>query len=289
MNKDKSANAAYNETIALASRLKNYFLGKEGAIIAFSGGVDSSLLAYTARLSLGDRMVAVIADSPSLAEREHRLAIAFAGKHKIPLETVKTEEMNDSRYIANMGNRCYYCKESLFKELLDLQNRLAANSRVAPWPIFYGANTDDLRDFRPGMKAAKKASVKAPFIDLGMNKESIRKLCSYYNLEVAHKPAAPCLASRIPYFEEVTLKKLKQVEEAESFLIDMGFQEVRVRNHGDTARIEVLPNNFPDLTEHHEKITKKFHSLGFQFVSMDLDGFKSGSLNTALEFKKTNS
>jgi len=288
MDRDKPANASYNENFALASRLENYFLGQEGAIIAFSGGVDSSLLVYTAHFVLGDRMVAVVADSPSLAEREHRFAVEFAEKHKISLKTVRTEEMNDPGYIANRGNRCYYCKENLFKKLLDLRNRLAANSQVAEWPIFYGANTDDLRDFRPGMKAAEEVSVKAPFIDLDMNKESIRKLCSYYSLEVAHKPASPCLASRIPHFEKITRKKLKQVEEAESFLIDMGFQEVRVRHHGDTARIEVLPNTFSDLTEHHEKITKKLHSIGFQFVSMDLDGFKSGSLNTALELKKTN-
>jgi len=289
MDRDKPANAAVKEKFALAAGLENYFLRCEGAIIAFSGGVDSSLLAYTAHFVLGVRMVAVVADSPSLAEREHRFAVEFAEKHKIPLKTVRTEEINDPGYTANWGDRCYYCKENLFKKLLNLRNRLAADSRVAAWPIFYGANTDDLKDFRPGMKAAKEASIKAPFIDLGMNKESIRKLCSYYGLEVAQKPASPCLASRIPHFEKVTRKKLKQVEEAESFLIDMGFQEVRVRHHGDTARIEVLPNTFSKLTEHREKITKKLHSIGFQFVSMDLDGFKSGSLNTALEFKKTNS
>jgi uncharacterized protein len=259
-----------------ALKLKNYFSRYNGAIVAFSGGVDSALLAYIAHLSLGNKMVAAIADSPSLARREYRFALNFAGEHNIPLRIIHTREMENPLYVANSGNRCYYCKKALFETIEKIQRGLDMFLDESHLPVFFGANQDDLGDYRPGMRAAREASVRSPYIELNINKETIRGLCAYYGLEIADKPAMPCMSSRIIYGEEVTLEKLNQIEKAEDFLYDFGFRELRVRHHGHTAKIEVLPQDFVKLIENREKICNKFHELGFTYVALDLDGFKSG-------------
>lgn len=247
--------------------------------------MDSALLAYVAHLSLGNKMVAAISDSPSLGRREFRLALNFTRDHGIPVRIVRTGEMENPLYLANQANRCYYCKKALFEKLKELRGQLERTSGEKSWHVFYGANLDDLGDYRPGIRAAREASILSPHIELGINKKTIRALCTYYGLEIADKPAMPCMSSRIVYGEEVNLEKLNQVEKGEDFLYDLGFRVLRVRHHGHTARIEVLPQDFGVILENHKKISKRFHELGFTYVSLDLDGFKSGSLNAILKSK----
>ena len=266
----------------LSRKLNAYFSGKDGAIIAYSGGVDSALLAYTAHLALGEQMVAVLADSPSLARREFRFAANFAETHGIPLKIVETDEMENPLYLANEGDRCYYCKKSLFEKLKDLKQQIEEALNHSRWPILYGVNTDDLGDHRPGIQAAKEAAILAPYVDLGMDKNAIRAVCAHYHLDIAEKPAMPCMSSRISYGEKVTVEKLSQVEKAEDFLYDLGLCVLRVRHHGDTARIEVQPEDFHIIMDNRGKISRVFHDLGFVYISLDLDGFKSGSLNAVL-------
>jgi pyridinium-3,5-biscarboxylic acid mononucleotide sulfurtransferase len=266
----------------LAKRLQDYFSRQPGAVIAYSGGVDSALLAYIAHRALKNRMVAALADSPSLARRELRAAVAFAEKHRIPLKVVHTEELEDPFYQANQGNRCYYCKKELFEKLKELQKQFTESHKDGAWPLFYGMNMDDLGDHRPGHEAAKEAGIQAPFVEHGVDKNAIRSICSYFGLEIADKPAMPCMSSRIAYGETVTGEKLTQVEKAEDFIYDLGIPVFRVRHHGDIARIEVPPRHFDRIIEKREAISKAFHALGFIYVSLDIDGFKSGSLNKAL-------
>jgi len=266
-----------------AERLDKYFKAQQHAIIAYSGGVDSALLAYAAHRALADDMVAVLANSPSLARREYRFAVDFAQTHGMPLQIIRTREMENPKYQINHSDRCYYCKQALFEKIEALRAQLQRDSGVAPWPVCYGVNLDDLGDFRPGIQAAREASIQAPYVELEFSKQTIRAICAYYTLEVAEKPAMPCMASRIAYGEEVTEEKLSQIEKAENFLYDLGLRVLRVRHHGDTARIEVPSQDFATILSHQKAIRQKFHDLGFVYVSLDLDGFRSGSLNSALE------
>ena len=282
MNNPKESTPAHQTPEALAQRLEDYFSRQKGAVIAYSGGVDSALLAYIAHRVLGDRMVAVLSDSPSLARREYRSAVAFAEKHRIPLKVVHTQELEDPFYRANQGNRCYYCKKELFERLKDLQPQLEASPEDRSWPLFYGMNQDDLGDHRPGHRAADEADILAPYVKFSIDKNAIRSICTFYGLDVADKPAMPCLSSRIAYGGPVTAEKLVQVEKAEDFLYDLDIPVFRVRHHGDTARIEISPPYFDTIIKNRESISKRFHELGFTYVSLDLDGFKSGSLNRVL-------
>lgn len=268
-----------------AGHLQEYLLKYKNAIVAYSGGIDSAVLAYMTHLSLGDKMVAAIADSPSLSRREFRSALDFAQCHGIPVKIVKTGEMENANYRSNPANRCYYCKKALFKKIEELRGQLEKFYGNSSFAIFYGANLDDVKDYRPGMQAAREASIKAPYIELGIDKRAIRAIAANYRLGIKDKPAMPCMSSRIPYGEEVTLKKLNQVEKAEDFLYNIGFKILRVRHHGPLARIEVPARHFRDLLDHRIKIKKKFKELGFIFVSLDLDDFKSGSLNAVLKSK----
>ena len=265
-----------------AAKLDEYFKSRQQAIIAYSGGVDSALLAFAAHRALKNDMVAVLADSPSLARREYRNAVNFAQDHGIPLQIIRTGEMRNPEYQANRADRCYHCKKALFEKIEGLRGHLQGASNVAPWPIFYGVNLDDLGDYRPGIQAAREASIQAPYVDLDFTKQTIREVCAFYGLPIADKPAMPCMASRIAYGESVTPEKLSQVEKAEDFLYGLGLRVLRVRHHGDTARIEVPPQNFAALMEKSKAISAKLHELGFAYVALDLDGFKSGSLNAVL-------
>lgn len=268
---------------AWAMKLKAYFSGHEGAVIAYSGGVDSALLAYVAHLALGNKMLAALADSPSLSRKEYRHAVAFAKNHEIPLQIINTREMQNPYYAANRGDRCYHCKKALFERIDELRLQPDNPFSQLPWPIFYGVNLDDLGDYRPGMQAADEAAILAPYLELKMDKNVIRRVCNFFSLEVADKPAMPCMASRIAYGQEVNVEKLEQVEAAEDFLNDLGFKVLRVRHHGDTARIEIALEDFELAIQHRETISQKLHELGFLYVTLDLDGFKSGSLNAALK------
>jgi uncharacterized protein len=269
---------------AIAVRtLDDYFGRQQHAIVAYSGGVDSALLAFAAHRVLENRMIAVLADSPSLSRREYRSALDFAQIHGIPLQIIRTSEMENPKYRVNRPDRCYYCKQALFDKIEMLREQLQGSSEVGSWPVSYGVNVDDLGDYRPGIQAAREALIQAPYVELGITKQTIRAICAYYNLEIADKPAMPCMASRIAYGEAVTVEKLNQVEKAEDFLYDLGLRILRVRHHGDTARIEIPPEDFKALLDTRQEISKKFHELGFLYISLDLEGFKSGSLNAVLK------
>jgi uncharacterized protein len=265
-----------------AKQLESYFLQQRHIIVAYSGGVDSALLAYVAHLVLKNKMVAVLADSPSLSRKEHRFAVKFVQDHAIPLEIVRTQEMDNPLYQANQGNRCYFCKKALFERIEELSRQIKSSGSAADWPVCYGVNVDDLGDYRPGIQAANEAMILSPYVELGFDKKTIRAVSAYHNLEIAEKPATPCLASRIAYGEEVTPQKLNQVEKAEDVLYDLGLKVLRVRHHGNIARIEIPSRDFEIILKNKEKISRRFHKLGFTYISLDLDGFKSGSLNAAL-------
>ncbi len=266
-----------------AKKLEEYFTNYDHAVIAYSGGVDSALLAYTAYQVLGEKMVAVIADSSSFARREYQFALDFAKAHNIPLKIMHTNEIADPHYNANESNRCYLCRKAMFEQLKTLCGEFKDTFSGSSNNIFCGTNVDDLGDYRPGIQAAKEASILSPYIELGIDKNTIREVSRHHGLQTADKPAMPCLSTRIPYGQQITLEKLHQVEQAEQVLYNLGLHVCRVRHHGDTARIEIGHQDFSLLIKNREHVSKKFHELGFTFISMDLDGFKSGSLNTVLE------
>jgi uncharacterized protein len=244
--------------------------------VAFSGGVDSALLAWFARHTLGDDMLCVLGISASLAAREEDAAVAFLEEHGIPWRRVETDELADDRYRANAGDRCYFCKDELFERMADVSSHF---DRLA-----YGANLDDADDHRPGARAARERGVVAPLAEAGLTKAVVRQLARAVGLDVWDKPAAPCLASRIPYFKEVSREKLRQVEEAEDVLHDLGFAECRVRHYGATALIEVPVAEHTRLTERAtwSRVVDGIRAAGFTFVELERNGLRSGRLNDAL-------
>ncbi len=249
-------------------------------LVAYSGGVDSAYLAYTAHRALGDRMLAVTAVSPSLSGHQKQKAESFARQYGIPHLFIESHEFENEAYLANTPDRCYICKSDLFEHL----GKIAASRRLSS--IVHGVNLDDLNDFRPGHKAADEHSVKGPLLDAGLSKLEIRKLSAMHDLTTSEDPTSPCLASRIPYLERIDLEKIRQIEKGEDLLRECGFPEMRLRHHGDMARIEVPLQDLPHIVESEwrSKICSGMHGLGFKRVTVDLDGFHSGSLS--LEFKK---
>ncbi len=247
-------------------------------LIAYSGGIDSAYLAYVSQRVLGDNMLAVLADSPSLARAQMRDAQAFAEENAIPLQVIETAEMERAEYRRNDSMRCFHCKDELFTEME------AFASENGYTHVAYGVNVDDQGDFRPGQKAAKRHGVVAPLLDAGMTKADIRELARQAGLRVWDKPASACLSSRIEYGRPVTPEALLQVERGEDALRALGFRQFRVRHHGDIARIEIAREELPKAmtTEMAREFTRTFKALGFTYVTLDLEGFRSGSMNALL-------
>ncbi len=266
-------NLATKQTL-LNERLRG--LGR--TLVAYSGGVDSAYLAWAAHQVLGGNMLAVIADSPSLARTQLADATAFAGEQNIPLEIILTSELERPEYARNDASRCFHCKDELFTMMEEFRSRRKFDS------IAYGVNLDDQGDFRPGQKAAEQHRVAAPLRDAGLTKQDIRELSRAAGLRVWDKPASACLSSRIEYGREVTREALAAVEQGEDALHALGFRQVRVRHHGDIVRIEVAREELaralsPDMAA---EFTRIFRALGFKFVTLDLEGFRSGSMNALL-------
>ena len=248
-------------------------------VVALSGGVDSALLLKVAVQTLGrDKVLAVTGRSPSLAAAELTSAVATAIEAGAPHEIIDSGEFEDPNYLANPANRCYFCRLALYQRL----TALAAARRFAA--VINGTNADDSGDYRPGSQAATEHGIRAPLAEAGLTKSDLRQLAAELGVSVHDKPASPCLSSRIPYGEGVTLAKLRRIEAAESFLHNLGFRECRVRHHDQLARIELLPADLDRLldTERRAQIDAYFRQLGFAYVAVDLRGFRSGSLNEVL-------
>lgn len=246
--------------------------------MAYSGGVDSAFLAWAAHRILGPKMLAVIADSPSLSRSHLADAVAFAREQQIPLEIVATKELDRPEYARNDGSRCYFCKDELFAVMEDFGRTQGFSS------IAYGVNLDDEGDFRPGQLAAARHKIAAPLLEAKLTKQDIRDLARDAGLRVWDKPASACLSSRMEYGRPVTREALSVIEQGEDALRDLGFRQFRVRHHGEMVRIEISRHEMtraltPEMSD---KFTSVFKSLGFKFVTLDLEGFRSGSMNALL-------
>ena len=258
----------------LQSRLRR--LGR--TLVAYSGGVDSAYLAWAAHQALGNNMLAIIADSPSLARTQLADAIAFAREQAFPLEVVATSELDRPEYVRNDAQRCFFCKDELFTLMEKLRVGRGFDA------IAYGVNLDDQGDFRPGQKAAMGHQVVAPLLDAGLTKEQIRALAHSAGLRIWDKPASACLSSRIEYGRPVTREALDVVERGEDALRALGFRQFRVRHHGEIVRIEIAREELDRALDPAmaADFTRIFKALGFKFVTLDLEGFRSGSMNSLL-------
>ena len=247
-------------------------------LVAYSGGVDSAFLAWAAHQALGANMLAVIADSPSLARKQLADALGFAAEQHIPVQVIQTEELDRPEYARNDSQRCFHCKDELFNLLEQFRQ---ANGFDA---IAYGVNLDDQGDFRPGQKAARLHRVAAPLLDAQLTKQDVRDLARFAGLRVWDKPASACLASRIEYGRPVTRENLGVVEQGEDALHTLGFPQVRVRHHGEIVRVEIDREDLPRALSPAmaAEFTRIFKALGFTYVTLDLEGFRSGSMNALL-------
>jgi len=250
-------------------------------IVAYSGGVDSTYLAYVAHKVLGERAIAVTAESPSLSRSHRAMAVQVADQLGFSHRFIATQEMDNPDYAKNAPDRCYVCKSELFDLLEGLRRELGFSA------VAYGINVDDCGDFRPGHRAAEEHRVLSPLLDAGLSKNEIRELSSVAGLPTAALPSSACLASRIPYGTTVTPEKLEQVDRAEDALRELGYRQLRVRHHGDLARIELAPDEMPRALDPDQlrTMSEALHALGFKFVSLDLDGYRMGSLNELLEIE----
>ncbi len=250
----------------------------QSLLVAFSGGVDSSYLAHIAHRALGDRALAVTAVSPSYPDHHRAMAERIVAEFALPHRFVKTAEMDDPEYRRNDPQRCYHCKSELFRVLEHLRRELAFDA------VAYGVNTDDTRDFRPGHRAAAEREVLAPLLDAGLGKEEIRTLSRAAGLPTADLAASACLSSRLPYGTEVTPERLAQVEAGEAALRALGFHQLRLRHHGELARIEIDPSELSRALDPAmaRAIVAKIKPLGFRYVSLDLEGYRTGALNEVL-------
>lgn len=246
-------------------------------LVAYSGGVDSTLLAYLSRDELGDRARVVIGLSPSVSEYQRQQATETSERFGFDVESVETAEMKSPAYVQNSGDRCFHCKSELYDRL----TAIAAERAISY--VVDGTNADDLSDYRPGRRAATERSVRSPLAECGLSKNEIRKLSKKYDLPTWDKPASPCLASRLPNGVPVTIERLSKIERGEAVLRDFGFREFRLRLHDDIARLEIAAEELPKALNINtvEALSRSLKKIGFRFVTLDLEGFRSGSMNDA--------
>jgi uncharacterized protein len=263
---------------AKSARLQSTLQDLGSLLVAYSGGTDSAYLAYAAHQALGARMLAVIADSASLPRAELAAALAFTAEHNIPTKILQTNELDSPDYQRNDAHRCFHCKDELFTHI----ERARVNLGFAH--IAYGMNLDDRGEFRPGQQAAAQHHAVAPLVTAQLSKQEIRTLAQQSGLKLWDKPASACLASRIEYGRPVTRENLSQVEQAEAALHTLGFPQVRVRHHGDLARIEIAREDLPRALALPtlQAITAAIKPLGFLYVTLDTEGYRSGSMNDVL-------
>lgn len=247
-------------------------------LVAYSGGVDSSYLAYIAKSEIGEQAVCVLGISPSVSGEQRQAAEDFARQFELNIRIVATNELSDPNYAANPSNRCYFCKSELYTRLESVAGELGIDV------IVDGANADDVSDYRPGRSAAAEHQVRSPLIEVGMTKGEIREMSSMHGLPTWDKPSSPCLSSRLAYGVPVTIERLSKVEKAESFLRGLGFREFRVRVHGELARIEIAREEMARaLSEDFAgRAVERFREIGFKYVTLDLQGFRSGAMNEIL-------
>jgi uncharacterized protein len=265
-----------------ARRLQEILSGYNSALVAFSGGVDSAYLAIAAASALGRRALAVTADSPSYPETHRRLALSIAKQFDLAHEMIRTSELDRPEYRANPANRCYYCKDELYSHL----GAIARARDIAV--VVDGNNADDRGDYRPGRQAAREHGVRSPLDEADLTKDEIRALAREAGLESWNEPASACLSSRIPYGQEVSNEVLRQIEQAEAVVRELGFRVFRVRHHDAVARLEIARSEMPRALDPdvNARIVSALKALGYQYVSLDLQGYRLGSLNEALRLRQ---
>ncbi len=270
-------NCMRGNSINKLEQLKSNLRKMKSAAIAYSGGVDSTFLINVAHEVLGEKAIAVTATSSTYPQRELEQAKKFAKNIGIKHVIINSEETEIDNFSKNPSNRCYYCKKELFSKIKQIATEEHLNY------VLDGSNVDDTTDYRPGMTALEEFGVVSPLKDAGLTKQEIKELSRSMNLDTWDKPAFACLASRFPYGIEITKPRLEQVEKAESYLYSLGIKQFRVRYHNEIARIEVSKNDFQLIIKHSDEIVKKFKELGFKYITLDIEGYRTGSLNEALK------